>query len=93
MFYIVEKEGIDDVTDEPLMIRKDDTPEALKQRLSKFEDQTIPVLNYYKQSKLDFVHDIDCNKEDFNEVWIQVKTILDVLRHKHFFGFCSHFHC
>ncbi|PWA35705.1 adenylate kinase/UMP-CMP kinase, P-loop containing nucleoside triphosphate hydrolase [Artemisia annua] len=39
--------GIDDVTGEPLMQRKDDTAEVLKSRLQAFHKQTKPVIDYY----------------------------------------------
>ncbi|KAK9276668.1 hypothetical protein L1049_006204 [Liquidambar formosana] len=39
--------GVDDVTGEPLIQRKDDTPEVLKSRLEAFHRQTEPVIDYY----------------------------------------------
>ncbi|GLT38402.1 hypothetical protein SLA2020_126580 [Shorea laevis] len=39
--------GVDDVTGEPLIQRKDDTPEVLKSRLDAFHRQTEPVIEYY----------------------------------------------
>lgn len=39
--------GVDDVTGEPLMQRKDDNAETLKSRLEAFHTQTTPVINYY----------------------------------------------
>ncbi|XP_039132911.1 adenylate kinase 4 [Dioscorea cayenensis subsp. rotundata] len=39
--------GIDDVTGDPLMQRKDDTAEVLKSRLEAFHRQTEPVVDYY----------------------------------------------
>ncbi|KAL6518203.1 hypothetical protein OROMI_033904 [Orobanche minor] len=41
--------GIDDVTGEPLIQRKDDTPEVLKPRLDTFHQQTKPVIDYYSK--------------------------------------------
>ena len=41
-------EGIDDVTGEPLMQRKDDTREALTKRMASYNTQTTPVLEYYQ---------------------------------------------
>ncbi|KAI3728389.1 hypothetical protein L6452_17024 [Arctium lappa] len=41
--------GVDDVTGEPLMQRKDDTAEVLKSRLEAFHRQTEPVIDYYKK--------------------------------------------
>eukprot|EP00596_Hydrurales_sp_CCMP1899_P007708 CAMPEP_0119042950 /NCGR_PEP_ID=MMETSP1177-20130426/16298_1 /TAXON_ID=2985 /ORGANISM="Ochromonas sp, Strain CCMP1899" /LENGTH=193 /DNA_ID=CAMNT_0007010079 /DNA_START=269 /DNA_END=850 /DNA_ORIENTATION=+ len=41
------KHGIDDVTGEPLMQRKDDQPEAIKKRLELYEKMKEPLLDYY----------------------------------------------
>ncbi|KAI7840281.1 hypothetical protein COHA_006063 [Chlorella ohadii] len=40
--------GVDDVTGEPLVKRKDDNAETLKSRLSAFHAQTAPVIAFYK---------------------------------------------
>lgn len=39
--------GVDDVTGEPLIQRKDDTADVLKSRLEAFHRQTEPVIDYY----------------------------------------------
>ena len=41
--------GLDDVTGEELMKRKDDNAEKLKVRLEEFHQKTTPVLKYYKK--------------------------------------------
>jgi len=41
--------GIDDISGEPLIQRKDDTAEVLKSRLDAFHKQTTPVIAYYLQ--------------------------------------------
>mmetsp|Transcript_24165 Transcript_24165/g.48061 ORF Transcript_24165/g.48061 Transcript_24165/m.48061 type:complete len:244 (+) Transcript_24165:23-754(+) len=40
-------EGIDDITGEPLVQRKDDNPDTLHTRLEAFHRQTQPVIDYY----------------------------------------------
>ena len=40
--------GVDDVTGEPLVKRKDDNAETLKSRLAAFHAQTAPVIAHYK---------------------------------------------
>lgn len=40
--------GVDDVTGEPLVQRDDDTPETVTRRLKAYENQTQPVLEYYR---------------------------------------------
>ena len=42
-----KKEGVDDVTGEPLIQRKDEYAEVLKKRMSAYHQQTEPILNYY----------------------------------------------
>ncbi|XVF11554.1 hypothetical protein REPUB_Repub08aG0037900 [Reevesia pubescens] len=39
--------GVDDVTGEPLIQRKDDTAAVLRSRLEAFHKQTAPVIDYY----------------------------------------------
>lgn len=41
--------GVDDVTGEPLMHRKDDTREALVKRMASYNKATTPILDYYRQ--------------------------------------------
>lgn len=45
-------EGKDDVTGEDLMHRKDDTKEALVNRLRVYHEQTTPVTAWYRDRKL-----------------------------------------
>eukprot|EP00308_Calcidiscus_leptoporus_P009761 CAMPEP_0119353346 /NCGR_PEP_ID=MMETSP1334-20130426/2514_1 /TAXON_ID=127549 /ORGANISM="Calcidiscus leptoporus, Strain RCC1130" /LENGTH=241 /DNA_ID=CAMNT_0007366609 /DNA_START=68 /DNA_END=793 /DNA_ORIENTATION=+ len=44
--------GLDDLTGEPLVKRKDDTEEALKKRLISFHKSTKPVVDYYAKQGL-----------------------------------------
>ncbi|PSC68355.1 adenylate kinase [Micractinium conductrix] len=64
--------GVDDVTGEPLVKRKDDNAETLKSRLSAFHAQTAPVIAYYK----DKVVTIKADKPQA-EVAAQVRKALD----------------
>lgn len=41
-------EGVCDVTSEELYQRSDDTPDKVKERLSKFESETRPVIGHYQ---------------------------------------------
>ena len=43
-----EKEGIDDVTGEPLIQREDDREETVKKRLEVYHEQTEPLISYYR---------------------------------------------
>jgi len=53
--------GLDDVTGEPLMKRKDDNEATLKNRLGAFHDQTKPVVDYYAKQGL--YSPIDANRK------------------------------
>ncbi|KMZ75520.1 Adenylate kinase [Zostera marina] len=65
--------GIDDVTGEPLIQRKDDTAQVLKSRLDSFHRQTEPVIDYY--SKLGSVVNIHAENSP-NEVTVEVQKAL-----------------
>ncbi|XP_078150359.1 adenylate kinase 4 [Carex rostrata] len=65
--------GIDDVTGEPLMQRKDDTAEVLKSRLEAFHRQTEPVIEYY--SKKGLVANLHAEKPP-KEVTVEVQKTL-----------------
>ena len=40
-------DGLDDVTGEPLIHRKDDTKQALDKRMKAYHENTMPILDYY----------------------------------------------
>jgi adenylate kinase len=42
-----KREGLDDVTGEPLMQRADDNEETVRKRLRVYHEQTKPLVNYY----------------------------------------------
>lgn len=44
--------GKDDITGEPLSKRPDDDPETFKQRLNKYHELTLPLLDYYDKHGL-----------------------------------------
>eukprot|EP00440_Ansanella_granifera_P057345 gb/GFBE01062162.1/.p1 GENE.gb/GFBE01062162.1/~~gb/GFBE01062162.1/.p1 ORF type:complete len:320 (+),score=106.51 gb/GFBE01062162.1/:1-960(+) len=64
---------LDDETGEPLEQRKDDTEEALKERLSAYNAQTLPVLEHYEPCNV--VHRVDANVEPA-AVWASVEAII-----------------
>lgn len=65
--------GVDDVTGEPLMQRKDDTAQVLKSRLEAFHRQTEPVIEYY--SKKGVVAKLPAEKPP-KEVTVEVQKVL-----------------
>ncbi|GJN34212.1 hypothetical protein PR202_gb22857 [Eleusine coracana subsp. coracana] len=65
--------GVDDVTGEPLIQRKDDTAEVLKSRLEAFHRQTEPVIDYYAKKGL--VANLHAEKPP-KEVTAEVQKVL-----------------
>lgn len=43
-------EGKDDITGDPLIIRDDDKPEVVKERLATYHAQTEPIVKYFQES-------------------------------------------
>ena len=71
-----QNEGLDDITNEKLTIRKDDQPETVKKRLMIYHETTKPLIEYYTSKNI--VSSINGNKsiEDIhNEI---IKTIKNV---------------
>jgi len=66
----------DDVTGEPLIQRSDDNAETLKKRLVTYHQQTAPVVDYYKRTKI--WQGIDASQEP-GVVW---KTLLNIFDEK-----------
>jgi adenylate kinase len=52
-----QQEGVCDVDGEPLFIRKDDYPEAIARRLSLYDEETRPLIDYFNRSGLAHVVD------------------------------------
>mmetsp|Transcript_117449 Transcript_117449/g.184708 ORF Transcript_117449/g.184708 Transcript_117449/m.184708 type:complete len:504 (-) Transcript_117449:57-1568(-) len=62
---------LDDMTNEPLMQRADDTEEALKKRLEGYHGETVPILDHYKVVS----KSVDANaKPDI--VWNSIESII-----------------
>ena len=47
------REGVDDVTGEPLMHREDDRESTVRHRLEVYHEQTAPLIDYYRQWEAD----------------------------------------
>ena len=47
-----EKDGLDDVTGEPLIQRDDDKPDTVKNRLEVYWEQTNPLIVYYRSKSV-----------------------------------------
>ncbi len=66
-------EGIDDETGEPLIQREDDKPEAILNRLSVYEEQTEPLIAYYREKGL--LVDIDASPAPEKVFAALIKTV------------------
>ena len=47
-----KKEDKDDITNEKLIIRKDDKPSTVKHRLNVYHNQTSPIIDYYNNKNI-----------------------------------------
>ena len=74
-----EKDGLDDVTGEPLIQRDDDKPETVKNRLDVYWEQTNPLIVYYRsksvQTNLKYI-EIDGSKT-MEKVSLQIHAGLE----------------
>ncbi|KAL0965850.1 hypothetical protein UPYG_G00286570 [Umbra pygmaea] len=64
--------GLDDITGEPLTQRDDDTPDTVNRRLKAYENQTQPVLEYYRsKGVLETFSGTETNK-----IWPHIQAFL-----------------
>ena len=68
-----KKEGICDRCGEALVLRDDDKPETVKNRLTVYHDQTQPLIDYY--NKKNILHEVDGTME-MNDVFNAITAIL-----------------
>lgn len=66
-------EGICDACGEKLILRDDDKPETVKNRLSVYHEQTQPLIDYY--AKKNVLAEVDGTK-DMEDVFNDIVTIL-----------------
>lgn len=57
--------------------REDDKEETVKNRLSVYEKETAPLIEYYREKKVLF--DIDCNDKTIEEADAEIRKVLDRL--------------
>ena len=70
-------EGICDRCGSPVVLRDDDKPETVKNRLDVNIKMNTPLLDYYKENGL--LHEVDGN-QDIDKVFADIKAILDNLK-------------
>ena len=73
-------EGVCDKCEGELYQRDDDKPEAIKARLKVYEDQTSPLIGYYKEKGL--LIEVDANSEDIDGIVKNLNAKLDDIKQK-----------
>ena len=68
-----KKEGICDRCGKELVLRDDDKPETVKNRLEVYHDQTQPLIDFY--TKKGILKTVD-GTQDMNDVFAAIVTIL-----------------
>ena len=71
-----EKEGVCDVCGEPLLIRDDDKPEVIRNRLDQYHSKTKPLVAYYEEQGL--LKRVDGDQEP-EQVSDQIRKLLATL--------------
>ena len=69
-----KKEGICDKCGQELVLRDDDKPETVKNRLQVYKEQTQPLIDFYTERGV--LHNVDGTK-DMNEVFEAIVAILN----------------
>ena len=67
------KEGICDACGEKLILRDDDKPETVKNRLNVYHEQTQPLIDYYTAKNV--LHEVDGTKA-MEDVFSSIVSIL-----------------
>jgi len=70
-----KEEGVCDLDRGGLVIRDDDRPEAIEQRLALYDEKTRPILEYYKASSR--LYEVD-GTADPQEVFRRINSVLGV---------------
>ncbi len=68
-----KKEGVCDVCGSALVLRDDDRPETVKNRLAVYHEQTQPLIDYYKAAGV--LREVDGTR-DLNRVFADIAEIL-----------------
>ena len=73
-FHPPKKEMTDDITGEPLIIRKDDTEEAFLERMRQYEATSGVCIEYFK--KAGTLNEISGDGKSIDEIYGEIKAIL-----------------
>ena len=74
-----KRAGFDDVTGEALVHRHDDREHTIRERLRVYEEQTMPLIDFYRKSKVPYLAvDGNASVQDIrNELATKLPQILD----------------
>ena len=72
--FMPKEEGICDKCGKELISRSDDNEESFKVRFQTFTDNTLPILDYYRNE--DKVSDIDCSKYTNDEIFDMIVSMV-----------------
>jgi adenylate kinase len=70
-----QTEGICDLDGETLVIREDDRPEVVRERLEQYDAQTRPVIEFFRQTDHP-VFDVDASRERPEAVFARIREML-----------------
>lgn len=69
-----KKEGVCDVCGQPLVLRDDDKPETVQNRLNVYHEQTQPLIDFYRKKGV--LKTVD-GTQDMNDVFAAITAVLD----------------
>lgn len=75
-FHPPAKEMTDDITGEPLIIRKDDTEEVFNQRMEQYNATFQPVFDYFRQKGV--LQEIDGTNKKIEDIYAEIRRCLGV---------------
>ena len=70
-----QTEGICDLDGEKLVVRDDDRPEVVRERLEQYEAQTRPIIDFFRQDN-HRVFDVDASRERPEAVFGRIRELL-----------------
>lgn len=68
-------EGICDKCQTKLEVRKDDTVESIKNRLEVAKNQTLPVIDYFKETN-ELIYAVDANDKDPQTIFSEITAMI-----------------
>jgi len=73
-----QTEGVCDLDGEELVIRDDDRPDVVRERLEQYDERTRPVIDFFRADGRR-VFDVDASRERPEAVFAQIRTLLETV--------------